>query len=49
MKNLFYGIAMLLIIAWGIGFIGYALSGVIHILLVLAMTVIIFGLSRTET
>lgn len=48
MRNLLYGIALILVIAWGIGFIGFALGGIIHILLVLAATAIIFGLSRTR-
>jgi hypothetical protein len=41
MGNLLYIIAVILIIAWAIGFIGYSLGGVIHILLVIAVIAII--------
>jgi hypothetical protein len=41
MGNLLYVIAVILIIAWAIGFIGYSLGGVIHILLVIAVIAII--------
>ncbi len=41
MGNLLYVIAVILIIAWAIGFIGYNLGGVIHILLVIAIIAII--------
>lgn len=41
MGNLLYVIAVILIIAWAIGFIGYSIGGVIHILLVIAIIAII--------
>jgi hypothetical protein len=41
MGNLLYIIAVILIIAWAIGFIGYSMGGVIHILLVIAIIAII--------
>jgi hypothetical protein len=41
MGNLLYIIAVLLIIGWAIGFIGYGAGGVIHILLVIAIIAII--------
>jgi hypothetical protein len=37
MRSLFYLIALVLILAWSIGFIGYGMGGVIHILLVFAV------------
>ncbi len=37
MKNLFYVVALVLILIWSIGFIGYGIGGGIHILLVLAL------------
>jgi hypothetical protein len=37
MSYLLYIIAVLLIIGWAIGFIGYAAGGLIHILLVIAV------------
>jgi len=42
MGNLLYVIAVILIIAWAIGFIGYSAGGIIHILLVIAVIAIIF-------
>jgi hypothetical protein len=41
MGNLLYLVAVILIIAWAIGFIGYSMGGVIHILLVIAVIAII--------
>jgi hypothetical protein len=41
MGNLLYVIAVILIIAWAIGFIGYSVGGVIHILLVIAIIAIL--------
>ena len=41
MGNLLYVIAVILIIAWAIGFIGYNAGGVIHILLVIAIIAVI--------
>jgi len=44
MGNLLYVIAVILIIGWAIGFIGYQAGGLIHILLVIAVIAIIFRL-----
>ncbi len=41
MGNLLYIIAVVLVIAWLIGFIGYSAGGMIHILLVIAVVVIL--------
>ena len=41
MGNLLYIIAVILIIAWLIGFVGYSAGGLIHILLVIALIAII--------
>ena len=41
MGNLLYLIAVILIIGWAIGFIGYSMGGAIHILLVIAVIAII--------
>ncbi len=35
MGNLLYAIAVILIIGWAIGFLGYNTGGIIHILLVI--------------
>ena len=42
MGNLLYLVAVILIIAWAIGFIGYSAGGIIHVLLVIAVIAIIF-------
>lgn len=41
MSNLLYIIAVILVIGWAIGFIGYHVGGVIHILLVIAIIAIL--------
>jgi hypothetical protein len=41
MGNLLYVIAVILIIAWAIGFVGYGTGGIIHILLVIALIAVI--------
>lgn len=41
MGNLLYLIAVILVIAWAIGFIGYNAGGIIHILLVIALISVI--------
>jgi Family of unknown function (DUF5670) len=44
MGNLLYAIAVILIIAWAIGFLGYSAGGLIHILLVIAVIAVILRL-----
>ena len=41
MGNLLYAIAVILIVIWAIGFIGYNTGGLIHILLVIALISVI--------
>ncbi len=41
MGNLLYTIAVILVIIWAIGFLGFAAGGIIHILLVIAAIVIL--------
>jgi hypothetical protein len=41
MGNLLYVVAIILIIAWAIGFIGYSAGGIIHVLLVIAIIAVI--------
>lgn len=48
MGNLLYVIAVILIIAWAVGFIGYQAGGLIHILLVIAAISIILRVIRGE-
>jgi hypothetical protein len=44
MNNLLYIIAVILIIGWLIGFIGFNAGGLIHILLVIAIIAVILRL-----
>lgn len=44
MGNLLYLIAVILIIAWAIGFLAYGTGGLLHILLVIAVIVIVLRL-----
>jgi len=41
MGNILYTIAVILIIVWAIGFLGYNMGGIIHILLVIAIIAIL--------
>lgn len=41
MQNILYIIAVILVIAWLIGFVGYNAGGIIHILLVIAIVVVL--------
>jgi hypothetical protein len=41
MGNLFYTVAVILILLWALGFLAFNLGGIIHILLVIAIIVII--------
>ena len=41
MGNLLYIIAVLLVIGWLIGFVGFGTGGLIHILLVIAIVVVL--------
>jgi len=41
MGNLLYVIAIILLIAWAIGFFAYSVGGIIHILLIIALIAII--------
>ena len=42
MGNLLYIIAVILVIGWAVGFIGYSAGGIIHVLLVIALIAILF-------
>jgi hypothetical protein len=46
MGNLLYIIAVILIIAWAIGFLGYHARGIIHILLVIAIVAVLLKVIR---
>ncbi len=44
MRNILYIIAVLLVIGWLIGFIGYQAGGIIHILLVIAVVAVLLNI-----
>ena len=46
MGNLLYLVAVVLIIAWAIGFLGYHAGGLIHILLVIAVIAVLLKIIR---
>ncbi len=46
MGSILYVIAVILIIAWLIGFFGYHSGGIIHVLLVIAIIAILLGVIR---
>ncbi|MBK6478752.1 MAG: lmo0937 family membrane protein [Saprospiraceae bacterium] len=46
--NLLYLIAVILIIAWAIGFLGYHAGGLVHLLLVIAVIVILLRIIRGD-
>ncbi|HPH81664.1 MAG TPA: lmo0937 family membrane protein [Flavobacteriales bacterium] len=41
MGNILYAVAVILVIFWAIGFLGYHTGGIIHILLVIALIAVI--------
>lgn len=49
MNSLLYIIAVILVIGWAIGVFVYSVSGLIHVLLVIAIIAIILGLIRRPT
>ncbi len=46
MGNLLYVVAVILIILWAIGFLGYHAGGLIHILLVIAIIAVILNVIK---
>ena len=44
MGNLLYAVAVILVIAWLIGLVGFHAGGIIHVLLVIAVIAVIFRL-----
>jgi hypothetical protein len=46
MNSLLYLIAVILIIAWAVGFFAYSAGGLIHLLLVIAVIAIVLRLIR---
>ncbi|MBO9203087.1 MULTISPECIES: lmo0937 family membrane protein [Niastella] len=46
MRSLLYIVAVILVVGWLIGFIGYHASGAIHLLLVLAIIAIVINVMQ---
>lgn len=46
MRSILYIIAVILVISWAIGFLGYHAGGIIHVLLVIALISIILGVIK---
>jgi len=46
MRSLLYIVAVILVIGWAIGFLGYHAGGIIHVLLVIAIISLILGVIR---
>ncbi|MES2689841.1 MAG: lmo0937 family membrane protein [Bacteroidota bacterium] len=46
MSNLLYLIAVILVIAWAIGFFAYSVGSIIHLLLVIAIIAILLRVIR---
>jgi len=46
MENLLYVFAVILVIGWLVGLVGYSAGGLIHILLVIAVIVILLNVIR---
>ncbi|MDH4472981.1 MAG: lmo0937 family membrane protein [Fluviicola sp.] len=44
MRNLLYILALLIVIGWAIGFIGYSAGGLIHVLLIIALVSLLLGI-----
>ena len=44
MGNLLYLIAVILLVAWAIGFVGFGVGSIIHVLLVIAIIAVVLRL-----
>jgi hypothetical protein len=49
MNSLLYIIAVILVIGWALGFFLYSATGIIHVLLVIAVIAFILGIIRRPT
>jgi hypothetical protein len=49
MRSLLYIVAVILIIGWAIGVFAYSATGIIHILLVIAVIALLIGIIRGDT
>lgn len=46
MSNLLYTVAVILIVLWAIGFLGFHMGGIIHLLLVIAVVAVLLRVIR---
>lgn len=46
MQNLFYIIAVIIVVIWALGFFVYGASGLIHLLLIIAIIVVVLRLIK---
>jgi hypothetical protein len=46
MGNLLYTIAVILVIIWAIGYLGFQTGGIIHVLLIIAVIAVLFRVIR---
>jgi hypothetical protein len=46
MGNILYIVAVILVILWAIGYIGFATGGIIHTLLIIAIIAVLFRVIR---
>jgi len=46
MQNLLYTIAVIMVILWALGFLVYGATGIIHVLLLLAVIAVVFRLIK---
>jgi len=49
MNSLLYIIAVILVIGWALGFFLYSATGIIHVLLVIAVIALLLGVIRRPT
>lgn len=49
MGNILYAIAVILVIAWAVGFVGFHVGGIIHILLVIAVIAVILRIIQGKS
>lgn len=48
MNSLLYIIAVVLIVLWAIGFLGFNMGGIIHLLLVIALVAVLLRIIKGE-
>ena len=48
MRNLFYVLAVFFVVIWAIGFLGYNIGGIVHVLLVVGLLSAIIRIIQTK-